>query len=525
VFNEDNFYIIKQSDGTLWNLTYDEDKGIIYKLLEKGSWSDYQLAASNGTKIFSAVLLPDDSISVLYQDTKKNIYLSNYREKRWSEQQILKNENSDLFNIYFKAIVSENQIHIIYSILNKISGFSKIFHQTLDREGNLSSPKMIDEIKYDYKNPFNIYGEGSKEIFIVYQKFEDTHKLIYKALNIETKSWPKLYVIDSSPFPYKDYCLLAINGKLHVLYIKHDQNQVTLTYAHCSNEHIKHNILCKETNIDSCTLFILYNQIWGSWIQGNKIYSSFSIDNGSTFSNPPYYKSLDSLNIIKAIYISNNFFEKRYTIFTNSYLIRDDELKCNVFSNVYINPYDISNNVLSYIVYFNDKVFEKILLYAKEIKQQDQFINEMKYMQREQELKNLAYQKKLEEVNRVYAKFREGKQLLDENINFLQNSLISKEERINQLENINIERENQLLFLKEENKKLNENIKSLQEKSYIESQKTNELENIKTEKENQLICDKEKIENLNKEVEELRAQLNSANQKLNNSFLKRIFGE
>lgn len=483
ILDRPSLYIIKQSNGLIWNFAYEESTGIIYRLLEENSWTDYQVVTDKGTKNFSVVLFEDDNIYVLYQDIRGHINLIMYDGEKWSEQQILKNEKSEMFHIYFNTTVYENIIHIIYSILNKTTGSGFIFHQALDKKNNLTNLKMIDRIKYDYQIPFNIYTTDNKEIFIMYQRLTDSHEIGYRIFN--NGNWSNFYMIDNSIYPYRDYSMLIYKNNLYTLYIKDEQTINSLIYVHGSYGNFEYNKLHEDINIDSCSLLIGYNQMWCSWVRENEIYSSFSIDNGSNFSNPPYCQFLTSSNITKTIFRSNCNEDIRNFKFSDIYVIDESYLKYITIPSICPIIGDRRNNKseLSFIVYFMDKVHENILLYEKNLKQRNQYITQLKYIQKEQELKSIFYEKKFEEVNKEYNKFKEGKQLLYENINFLQKSLIDKEGKINVLENANIEEENEILHLREE------------------------------------------IKSLKSQIEDLHSQLALKNTELSNSFFKRIFNK
>lgn len=530
--NQRSSYVIKQSNGTTWNFSYSENTGIVYKFFEKSKWTSYQVVTDQGTENFSVVLLSDDRICVLYQDKIGHINLSMHDGNQWSDRQILKNEQKELFQIYFKAIAYKNQAHVIYSILNKQTRITTLFHQILDEKNSLSDPKIIDIIKFEYEIPFILYSEDAKGIYIMYQRLVDNHQIGYKVFNKDNKDWNNFYVIDRSSKPYRDYSMAVFRGNLNIIYIKDDQETHSLIYVHGDNVNLKHGKLLESTNIDSCLLFILNNQIWCAWVQEDKVYSNFSVDNGESFSMPPYVELLDTLNIVKSIYSSNDIKDMKDFILNEVYITNEEPLKYLIISDMYPNINNKDINDLSCIAYFMDKIGEMMLMHEKKFKQREQFVSQLKHMLEEQKIKLLSYESKFEEINKEYAKFREGKQLLNENVSYLQESLIAKEQKLNELENFNIEKENEILFLKE--KIYHQEHGTL---TVVEEEPSNILENINIEKDNEICYLKEEIseqdqkilslieevKNLKDHVEDLTSQLSVANSKLNNSFFKRIF--
>lgn len=41
VITNRNSYVIKQSDDTIWNFSFDINQGIIYKFFKDNAWSEY----------------------------------------------------------------------------------------------------------------------------------------------------------------------------------------------------------------------------------------------------------------------------------------------------------------------------------------------------------------------------------------------------------------------------------------------------------------------------------------------------
>ena len=481
VMTDRNFYIIKQSDGTTWSFSFNKDEGIIYKFFKENTWSEYHVLTKEALKNFSVILLPDDSINVLYQDLTATIILSKYDGEQWNEQKILTNEKNETFSIYFKTAINENKIQIIFSIFNKENNTATLFHQILDEKNNLSSPKIIDRIKYDYDVPFVLYSPDNKELFIMYQRFLNSHEIGYKSFDNDNEKWSDFKLIDTSKYPFKDYSAIMFNEILHALYIKKEENIDSLNYVHGNHFNFKNNKLFKGTNIESCLIFIIYGEIWCFGIENNKIYSSFSIDNGNNFSTPPYEQYVSSLDIFKSIYISNDPKEMKSILGNEIYFTNDDTLQYLIFSNLY--PYfknnEISNDYLSYIEYYMTEIYLKVLSYQKTFRDKEQLISQLKYQLEEQTTETLLYKTNFEEINKAHTEFIDLNNQLNRNVNLLQESLTDKEEKLKLLEKMNKEKEEEILSLKDN---LSQNVNLLQEILIDRNQKIKVLEKINFEK-------------------------------------------
>lgn len=91
----------------------------------------------------------------------------------------------------------------------------------------------------------------------------------------------------------------------------------------------------------------------------------------------------------------------------------------------------------------------KVIMYEKIIKQKDQKINELQNMINNERVKIKYYETKIENIYNQYYKFQEYKEALKDNIKFLQENLINKQEKIVELENINRAKESQIISLKQ----------------------------------------------------------------------------
>lgn len=91
----------------------------------------------------------------------------------------------------------------------------------------------------------------------------------------------------------------------------------------------------------------------------------------------------------------------------------------------------------------------KVIMYEKIIKQKDQKINELQNMINNERIKIKYYETKIDNIYNQYYKFQEYKEALKDNIKFLQENLINKQEKIVELENINRAKEGQIISLKQ----------------------------------------------------------------------------
>lgn len=522
-----NSYIINQSNGIRWKFFFKKGAGIIYQFLKENTWSEYYSLSKEALKNFSVFLRPNDSINVLYQDFNGTIMLNKFDGQQWSKQRILTNKEYEKFNIYFNTANIGKKIYIFFSIFDKEKKTASFFYQIFDEESNLSEPKIIDIVKHDYELPFALYSENDKQLSIIYQKFSGNHKLGYKLLDKASQKLSDFKLIDTSIYPFKDYFAVMFDENLHALYVKTEDNIDVLNYVNDSTLKLTNNKLFKNSNIGSCLISIIYNQIFCFWINNNKIYSSFSIDNGNTFSTPPYEQLISSQDVFKSIYLTNLSEDKESILGNEIYLINNDNLKHLAFSSFY--SCIQNNDFLSYIKYYIINVYSKVVLYEKEFQQisksnvnlvdlNNQLTQKINFLE-----KNLADKgeklKTLEEIRIKKAEEKNAlKNQLSKNIRLYQENLYDRENKITFLEKINKENQEEILQLKD---KFSRNITLYQKSVTDKDTRINSLEKINREKEEEILQLKEKLsqdllllqENLDNKEKEIKSIKNINNEK------------
>ncbi|WMJ81120.1 hypothetical protein RBU49_02395 [Clostridium sp. MB40-C1] len=541
VINNRDFYIIKQSDGTVWNFCFDEKLGLFYRILIDNRWSESTVISKNSSNNFSVVLFPNDSIYVLYQNLDNNIILSAYNsDQQWKEKQILQNTKKDMLEIYFKAILNENRMHILYSISNNKTQVATFFHQIVDENINLSQPKVIDTVNVYGSRPFIINASKENSILIMYQKSMDKYQLGYREL--KNDAWSNFHIIEKNSYPYSDYSLLWFKETIYFIYIRDNKNSKVLVYCNGKYPRFNRNELFESINIDSCLLFILKDNIWINWIDKNNVYSSFSINNGKKFSMPPHYEVIDFKEAIKANYISNLNVDKESIIIDEVYIENKDKLNYIMLSNIYPYIFTSSKNNIdkkynSYWVYIKDymsKAYEQISNFEKLIKQKERLISQLKFSLEDEKSQIGMYESKYNIIQKKYDECEKGKELMLDNINSLQENLMEKDKKINELEDINLEKESQVISLNKKIDELEKSIHSLKEEFLNHKDKVSQLEDINSIKENEIgflrnnielqnskiVRFEEESENLKKHIDNLEFELKSAN----TSIFKKIFG-
>lgn len=455
IVRERNFYIIKRSNGVIWNFFYYKNIGIVYRILIDDQWSSYNILAKGHGDNFHIILLPNDNIYILYKDFIGNLILKIHDGLKWSKEKIIQNFQNPMFDVDFKAIAIKNTVHIVYSILNKKSNNVTLFHQKIEDSINLSNARIIDIVNSIHKISFHLRVSEKDDLFIIYEKLTNSYELVYRMLNKQNNRWSNFHIIGRSKESFTDYSFLPINNILYVLAIKKEKNSSSLLYYEGNLSKFNCNKVYEGNNLNSCSLCLVEERPFGSWINDNNIYHSFFINIGESIITPLYCEGLSCLQLLKATYISNSSQTEKPLSLYEIYLRHEDDLLFLIDSDNY-SPI-LNKTLIDYI----KENYRNFIHYAKILEEKEHIISNLNSELHNEKGKNLSQANTLNIIREDFKKFKDNKKLLNESISSLEESLISKEGKIIVLENIKIENENRINALNEEIKKLQEKIDML----------------------------------------------------------------
>ncbi|MEW9097006.1 MAG: hypothetical protein AB2417_18170 [Clostridiaceae bacterium] len=471
IVKERNFYIIKRSNGVIWNFFYYKNIGIVYRILIDDQWSSYNILAKGYGDNFHIILLPNDNIYILYKDFIGNLTLKIHDGLKWSKEKIIQNFQNPMFDVDFKAVAIKNEVHIVYSILNKKSNNVTFFHQKIEDSINLSNARIIDIVNSIHKISFHLRVSEKDDLFIIYEKLMNSYELGYRMLNKENSRWSNFYIIDRSKESFIDYSFLPINNILYILAIKKYEKLNGLFYYEGNLSKFSCNKVFEGNNLNSCSLCLVEESPFGSWVNDNNIYHSFFINIGKSLITPLYCEGLSCLQLLKAMYISNSSQTEKPLNLYEIYLRHEDDLlfliDCDNYSPI------LNKNLINYI----KENYRSFIHYAKTLNEKEQLIASLNSELRNEETKNLSQTNTLNIIREDFKLLKDNRKLLNESINSLKESLISKEGKIIVLENIKMENENRINLLNEEIKKLQEKIDILNSplKSFLTEKILNNL--------------------------------------------------
>ncbi|WP_426351230.1 hypothetical protein ACPWSR_08380 [Alloiococcus sp. CFN-8] len=437
-----DFYVIERSNGTLWYINHEKNKGITYKIIKNRVVINSGLLLKDVKEGFSLEVLSKEVMAIFYEDLKGNLILHLFNEINWRVYPLLNREGNGEVSLYYKAATYNSRLYLFYSIYREDSGKTLLVYHTVDGNGELSSPRIIDELNFQYEMPFYVSTSEDNSLYILYQRFNDDHELGYRVLKDNSSYWSELYTIDRNVKPFIDLSLLKLKDKIHCLYLIQDEYNLVLWIK--DGEEIRKHLFISENNISSGVLFFLEEQLWVLWIEGEYIFATFSLDGGEYFNLPPQgeclkenkvYKGMCKLKAIganKDLYIREIFFADREE---TTALVLDDI--ANIFTPGRNDRY----------TFYKKNSIQEIkakMAYKKEMADKDILIKELYKSIEEHRQRAESYEKKLKNVASTIEIFNKSKEELNEGVTYLQDKVITKEKRLNELESLYVEREEEL---------------------------------------------------------------------------------
>ena len=230
MLKKENYYIMKHSDGTVWNFTYNKKMGIICKVLKGNRWSNCEILIKECNEKFQVTILPDENIYLFYKDLSGNIKLKIHDKTKWKEGQIIQGITNEMYEGNFNITPLKNEIHIVYSILNKKTNKKTLFYQKLGDQGKLSDPEIIDTIYPDYNIPIVTVVTLDNKLYVMYGKLAGEYKIGYKILNLDTETWSEFYVIDSAEEAFADLSFTFTNNTVHAVGVNNNDVKLDKGY-------------------------------------------------------------------------------------------------------------------------------------------------------------------------------------------------------------------------------------------------------------------------------------------------------
>lgn len=303
--------LLVKSDNSLYELSY--DNGIELYIYDKDSKLKYKKKFVAGNYNFSNAFFNVDNEDSIYGVifTKDNILLYTYiNEEYIYKSALLKIDNPRLKIIfpYIKKI--DNKIHLFYYLVDTTrSGKCTLIHYFYN--GQKWVKTEIDNIKYFILTNFVVtFNDDTPTIFYL-NDYEGYEEVFITRFNEKTSSWDSI-IQGTNTGKTKVYLSVIESPKnlYHMVFSENNGDRYHCTYY--SGELVNNKFLKKDYIIiqdavacEFSHILKVNNELYIQWLEFNELFTSFSEDNGSTWSDPKSFFNDTDDSIIRYDYKSN----------------------------------------------------------------------------------------------------------------------------------------------------------------------------------------------------------------------------
>lgn len=266
-----------------------------------------QYVISNIIGEFDVDIDENNEMIFTYVNSKNNLVLNRIQDRGDNEIRILENISGDLVDL--KIISFLNNQNIFYMIRSASKDLLEIFHVNIIN--NEVKRYKVDQVKiYNIINPLRIVEDNDNLIIAYYYRNQICIKEFDKLLG----TWsPSITLTDNQNRLYLD--ILKDGDYLHLVYANHFNDNFIIKYNRflVNKDYI---LLEEDTRISNSgnntdpILLKVYDILWVVWKSTNQLYSSYSTDNGKSWSDIYMWNDTKYLDIVKYKYVTDIFDSK-----------------------------------------------------------------------------------------------------------------------------------------------------------------------------------------------------------------------
>lgn len=304
--------LVRNSNEDLFNFYIEHQSLFMKKFIAKQGWTE-------PTSLINAISVNQFSVSINENDMLYGILNNNngevfylYSSKEKIEYETLFKFHKDKYVLLYPSLLRlGSKIHITYYLQNNKNRmvWALINHYF---DGKIWHENIIDIISVNpVINPFYITNNlGFTNIFYMNQ-VDRVEEIFLKKFDIENNSWinKKQITFSGNNKIYLDV-LNDARSFYHMVWGEFINNNLVVKYkkVNIQDNNLdsqKDIILSEPSNCSFPTIIKTNNTIWVMWVQMNKLYSCYSLDEGITWSNPNIDSKSIDVNFIRYKFYSN----------------------------------------------------------------------------------------------------------------------------------------------------------------------------------------------------------------------------
>lgn len=265
----------------------------------------------------------DNFYGIVITDNGEVLYLCNNKENEIKTKKLFIYDNNKYNLIYPFIKILDSRLHIIYYIQNNENPrVWALFHHYFD--GNKWYENNIDFVfSYPFVNPYFVtYNHDGLNVFYL-NIINGSEEIFISQFNPLQNSWSSpIQITETKNKKMYLNVLYDTSTLFHITWSEYFDNKLIVKYTNYSlnNGQFKISDIKDLSELSNCsypTFIKVNNTLWNMWVQLDKLYSCYSIDNGNSWSDP----------IIDPKSYENNFirykFDSNYTADLNNFKLNE----------------------------------------------------------------------------------------------------------------------------------------------------------------------------------------------------------
>ncbi|MGO1468968.1 MAG: hypothetical protein ACTHW2_03005 [Tissierella sp.] len=289
--NKKGIYLFKNRDNKINMEYYNQKEGHRSISICKDAYEEFDLAIEN------------EKINLIYQDRNNYLKLLSINGFNIDEINLPKEKLSKVYEI--KLNISSGIKNIFY-LIPKFSekGVFEIYHY-ISIDGKWKKSKVEDLMISKFLNPIKVLNDKDSILLFFYYK----NQICLKVFDIDSLKWKEtIKLTDNSEKLYID--VIKDERYIHLAYSKYVDQNLSIkykkyTYKDGSLIEVKDKTVSNKGNTTHPTLILENDKIWVAWKDSLGLKSSFSKDEGETFSNIYLWKMSKASKYIRYDYREN----------------------------------------------------------------------------------------------------------------------------------------------------------------------------------------------------------------------------
>lgn len=300
-----NPYIYVDYTNNIWYFTKNGNNELCYKIMyADGKWTKENIIDKD-VLLFTIYINEDESIHIVYVDTKKEVKYCTMQDKKWVGRLLYQIEDNEFDIAELKMTIIEDEMHIFYVLVDKSGNDHGILTHCM-WNGKETKKNVIQDIilSKSFNECYTINVNKNFDIDVLFVSDEgDEISLNYcKYQNKKWNSNRRLYGIEGDDISFEVFS--DDDEEIHILNKFKDESLYLLDYVCIDLGGDIKEFKVHESNVELMSPILFYEEfkLYSCWIEQGKIYYS-SFENNK-WTNAVYFdrKNENQINMYNCFF-------------------------------------------------------------------------------------------------------------------------------------------------------------------------------------------------------------------------------